>query len=729
MAAAASWEGLIPQPNVHEYKGTDWKLRQTPDGQQVWDFVGDEASLGDDAQAAADTIKRLIDEHIRLASGPRSTATNAADACKLAVDYYAEQQRDDGHWAADYGGPMFLMPGLVIMTYITGAPLSKAHKFEMSKFLRVHQRVDGGWPLHIEGPSTVFGSCLNYIALRIMGMKRDDPAAVKAREFILKYGGALYSAAWGKFWMCTLGVMDWEGTDPVQPELWWLPKWFPIHPSKMWCHCRVVYLPMSYVYGRRATCRETPLIRELREELYAQPYSSIPWSTTRQYISKVDKYTGLSAVYKLGMHILSMYEKVHSKWARKAACDLAMDHIHHEDMSTKYIDIGPVNKIMNMLAVWYAEGNSERFKKHYDRLFDYLWVSDDGMKMQGYNGSQLWDTSFAAQAIYETGMFDHPSVQKSLQKAYHYIDVSQVDEEVDQGPKYYRHISKGAWPFSTKDHGWPISDCTSEALKASLSLRKLPFVTKFADQRYFDAVNIILSLQNKDSGGWATYELMRAGAWMELMNPSQIYGKIMVDYPYVECSSACIQALLAFKAVYPQHRAAEIRDSIAGGVRCIKSLQRADGSWYGSWGVCFTYGIWFGIEGLCAVGEGNGPEVRRAVQFLLSKQNSDGGWGESYLSCVTHEYVQHKNGSQVVNTAWALLSLLTANHGDADVLQRAAKFLISRQLSDGNWAQEGISGVFNANCMITYSQYKNIFPIWALARFNKRYPKHGFARL
>ena len=30
---------------------------------------------------------------------------------------------------------------------------------------------------------------------------------------------------------------------------------------------------------------------------------------------------------------------------------------------------------------------------------------------------------------------------------------------------WYRHISKGAWPFSTADHGWPISDCTSEGLK------------------------------------------------------------------------------------------------------------------------------------------------------------------------------------------------------------------------------------------------------------------------
>ena len=37
----------------------------------------------------------------------------------------------------------------------------------------------------------------------------------------------------------------------------------------------------------------------------------------------------------------------------------------------------------------------------------------------------------------------------------------------------YRHISSGAWPFSTRDHGWPISDCTSEGVKAALGLAAL----------------------------------------------------------------------------------------------------------------------------------------------------------------------------------------------------------------------------------------------------------------
>ena len=52
---------------------------------------------------------------------------------------------------------------------------------------------------------------------------------------------------------------------------------------------------------------------------------------------------------------------------------------------------------------------------------------------------------------------------------------SKVVEEA-QAPlsEYYRLLSKGAWPFSSRDHGWPISDCSSEGLKAALTLARLP---------------------------------------------------------------------------------------------------------------------------------------------------------------------------------------------------------------------------------------------------------------
>ena len=55
-----------------------------------------------------------------------------------------------------------------------------------------------------------------------------------------------------------------------------------------------------------------------------------------------------------------------------------------------------------MLVRWHREGgDSEAVKMHRDRIQDYLWLGLDGMKMTGTNGSQLWDTAFAVQALLE----------------------------------------------------------------------------------------------------------------------------------------------------------------------------------------------------------------------------------------------------------------------------------------------------------------------------------------
>jgi lanosterol synthase len=197
----------------------------------------------------------------------------------------------------------------------------------------------------------------------------------------------------------------------------------------------------------------------------------------------------------------------------------------------------------------------------------------------------------------------------------------------------------------------------------------------------------------------------------------------MIDYSYTECSSASLQSLMAFARNFPNHRKEEIASAIKRGIEFILSQQRADGSWYGSWAVCFTYGTWFGVEVLSeaqhTIQDARlSAALQNAKQFLLSKQNPDGGWGESFESCVKKQYIP-SDTSQVVNTAWALLSLMRIEGTDKNTIDKGIQLLLQRQTAQGDWEQENISGVFNHNCMITYSNYRNIFPIWALGRYGK----------
>eukprot|EP00042_Codosiga_hollandica_P050355 m.599774 g.599774 ORF g.599774 m.599774 type:complete len:367 (+) comp58079_c0_seq29:1152-2252(+) len=245
-----------------------------------------------------------------------------------------------------------------------------------------------------------------------------------------------------------------------------------------------------------------------------------------------------------------------------------------------------------------------------------------------------------------------------LRKAHDFIDVSQIRVNHPEHERYYRSITKGGWPFSTHDMGWIVADCTGEGLKAALLSKKHHYTDKpLSDDRFFDAVNIILVMQNS-TGGWSTCEENRGWHFFEWFNASEVFGEIMIDYDYVECSSSALQALCVFREMYPQHRTREVNAAIDNAAQYILRAQRADGSWEGMWGVCFTYGAWFAIEGLIDAGiPHTHPSIQRGCKYLLSKQRPDGGWGETFMSCVTREYVQHPR-AQVVNTAWALLSLL-----------------------------------------------------------------------
>src|SRR5207247_9890081 len=110
-------------------------------------------------------------------------------------------------------------------------------------------------------------------------------------------------------------------------------------------------------------------------------------------------------------------------------------------------------------------------------------------------------------------------------------------------------------------------------------------------------------------------------------------------------------------------------------LRFLRKNQEADGSWYGRWGVNYIYGTWSVLAGLKAIGEDMQAEyVRRAVAWLVSKQNPDGGRGESCLSYA--EADAHGVGeSTPAPTARARIAPRCAGEADSITLLRGLSYL------------------------------------------------------
>jgi squalene/oxidosqualene cyclase-like protein len=639
-----------------------------------------------------------------------------------AVAHLCSVQHADGRWEGEMVWNTMLLSQYVLTHRIVGDwPLSEPDRAGIRRHYETTRLDDGSWPIHSDGLGSVYVTALAYVSLRVLGVSADGDLISGARRWLRDRTDAVLSIpSWGRMWLAMLGLYEYEGINPVPPEMMLLPRWVPVRPDRMYCHTRYVYLGLAYLYARRVRVDLGALGGDLRQELYQTTYESIDFRAARRRFDDPDIYAPPSRLLRIVYSVLAWYERKPSKSLRRAAIRRCNDRVSTEAAASDGHGLSPVNAFLGVLVLADSGEPAAKVREVLNATSAWRWEDNaQGIRIVGARSS-AWDTAFAMRALLSAP--SSLAVRSAIASGYRWLADAQASDELPEDASIGRDPIKGGWCFSEGSHRWPVSDCTAEVLRAILTADRRPELatalgSRLSDVRIIEAVEFVMARQNRD-GGFGTYERARSPRFVERLNPSEMYANCMTDQSHLECSASCVGALAQFHARYPDYRSREIDDAIRRGVRFIRSRQRPDGSFEGAWGINFCYATFFAVEALTAVGvDGSDPALANAASWLIGKQKQDGGWGEHYTSCLTGEYVEHPD-SQAAMTAWAVLALVPVVGKEHPAVIRGAQCLLElrRESSGRGWPQQAASGVFFATAVLDYRLYKDIFPTWALTR-------------
>jgi squalene-hopene/tetraprenyl-beta-curcumene cyclase len=341
-------------------------------------------------------------------------------------------------------------------------------------------------------------------------------------------------------------------------------------------------------------------------------------------------------------------------------------------------------------------------KKALDGLEGFT-IREDGMRRLEACQSPVWDTVLAMIGLEDAGL--EPN-HKALVHAANWI----LDEEIRQpGDWQVRrpHTAPGGWAFEFENDNYADTDDTAEVV---LALRRVELGMRGGDNRAAirRGLRWLEGMQCKD-GGWGAFD---ADNTRELVNklPFCDFGAV-IDPPSADVTAHIVEAFAA------EGLAAET--ACRRGVIWLLNHQEPDGSWFGRWGANYLYGTGAVVPALVAAGvKPHKPQIRRAVAWLESVQNEDGGWGEDLRSYDDPATWSGRGASTASQTAWALLALLAAGERDGAAVERGIRWLAGTQRADGTWDEPYYTGTgFPRDFYLNYHLYRLAFPLSALGRY------------
>ena len=670
--------------------------------QQTWNTLAGVLQISMPAKARTPQPRRLKE----------APSLDATSALQRASTRLLDLQGDEGEWEGEMVWCPMLTAQYVLLHHIIGRPLEPGRRRRVLRSFE-HTRLEGGtWGMHEHSRPHLFVTTLVYVAARLLGLERQDPLLVPARQF-LQTEGVLSIPSWGKFWLALLNLYDWRGVNAVLPELWSLPRWIALHPSNWYCHTRLIYMAMAVIYSRRYQIPVTPLITSLREELYPQGFAQIDFRKARNHLREADLFAGPSVWLRACYRVAQVFERYHGQRRRDRCVKAILGQIRWEFQTTSHTCISPVSGILSMLALWLRDPDDLDLAQALEQLDGWIWEDEAmGARVTGAR-SASWDTGFALQAL--ATMSDIDGVEDACIAGAEFLYQQQITTSFEGYREAWRNDPKGGWCFAGGWHGWPVTDCTAEAV--------LGLIATYHEETdatvLRDAIRFMLRGQNRD-GGFGSYESQRSALGLEWLNPAEMFGESMTEHSFIECTASCLAAFAACREHFPRLADRQLMEAVLQADAWIRRTQASDGSWRGVWGVQFIYGTLFGIRGLLAAGAVPGdPALRLACRWLLDRQRSDGGWGEHHSGCLSGRYIAHEQ-SQVIQTAWALIALLEAGDSSWNAISRGAGFLLDAQCEDGSWPRQDMAGVFFRTALLDYVLYRQYFPMHALGLYEQR---------
>jgi len=624
------------------------------------------------------------------AADPLAAVDTAVDRAAAGL---AAAQRPDGHWVFELEADCTIPAEYVLLRHYLGEPIDPALEAKIGAYLRrIQSEEHDGWGLFHAGAFDVSASVKAYYALKMIGDDTGAPHMVRARDAILAAGGAAASNVFTRIQLALYDAGPWSTVPTMPPELILLPRWFPIHLSKMSYWARTVIVPLLVLCAAKPVARNAKGVKV--DELY-----------TGKAVRAGTRAADPKWLWTRGFNALDRVLKaVDGLWPKKlrqrafATCEAwVVERLNGED-GLGAIYPAMANSVMMFDLLGYAEDHPARAiaRESVERL---LVVREDEAYCQPCV-SPVWDTALAAHAMLEAGgEADVARAEAGLAwlKPLQVLDVEGDWAEERPG------VRPGGWAFQYRNDHYPDLDDTAVVVMAMDR-------AAVADRVPIDrGVEWTVGLQSKN-GGWGAFDADNAYDYLNNL-PFADHGALL-DPPTADVSARCVSMLAQL---------GERRDSprMAAAIEYLRREQMPDGSWFGRWGVNYIYGTWSVLCAFNAAGlEPDEPMVARATDWLRAIQNPDGGWGESCDSYDLNRTGHISAPSTASQTAWALLGLMAAGEVDSAAVARGVDWLAAHQEADGLWGQEHYTGGgFPRVFYLRYHGYPKYFPLWALARY------------